>query len=42
MGKANLSVVDFLFQRVVSDETIDVGWFGLPIPEIHLNWFLIF
>ena len=37
MGKADLSVIDFLLQRVVGDQTIDVGWFCLAIPAIGLN-----
>ena len=31
--RANLSVVDFLFQRVIRDQTIDVSRLGLTVPE---------
>ena len=30
---SDLSVIDFLFQGVVGDQTIDVGGFGLAIPD---------
>ena len=28
----NLSVVDLLLHSAVTNQAIDVGWFGLPVP----------